>query len=204
MIYKPGMVARLVCFRGKMKQRLDPRVVNDLIDYDPETGIMTYKYRSASYFDCEDSSRSPEWRAARWNSRHAGKPAFTCYKQGYLCGTLLWQAVSAHRIAFCIFYGAWPEGQVDHINGNRSDNRIDNLRSVSQLDNSRNMRLNANNKSGTAGVYWNKLERKWKARINTGTARISLGSFRDLEDAIEARKNAEAKYGYHANHGRTK
>jgi len=108
----------------------------------------------------------------------------------------------AHRIVYSLHHGHHPKMQIDHINGIRSDNRPENLRDVNNRVNARNSRLFKSNTSGFHGVTWNKLEQKWKVRINTENKRICLGTFPTKEEAIRARIEAEIKYGYHENHGK--
>lgn len=106
-----------------------------------------------------------------------------------------------HRVCWYLYYGRWPI-VVDHINGDRADNRLDNLREVSQQENSKNCAISANNTSGFNGVYWNKLNRKWIANICVSRRTIYLGSYAALEDAIAHRVSANKVYGFHTNHGR--
>ena len=180
-----------------------PEFLRNILCYDAETGAIHFKARSPEMFQEEGSSQSRSWRAARWNSRHAGKEAMTSISSsGYLVGYVLWKRLSSHRVAFCLHYGRWPNGQIDHKNGIRTDNRIVNLRDVSQIENSRNMKLNSKNKSGVSGVHWNKREGKWKSIISDGQKKVCLGTFSRKEDAIIARKKAEKIYGYDKNHGR--
>jgi hypothetical protein len=101
----------------------------------------------------------------------------------------------------CLSNGEWPNGQVDHINGDRSDNRICNLRIVDSQQNCRNQKLRKTNATGTMGVYFHKLTGKWTAQIMQSGKRIHLGLFDTKEGAISARKLAEVGYGYHPNHG---
>lgn len=98
--------------------------------------------------------------------------------------------------------GKLLNGSVDHVNGVRDDNRISNLRIATPEDNARNKKQGALNKSGSMGVYWVKADRKWRVRIGVNGKYVSVGVFSNLEDALEARKTAEIKYGYHENHGR--
>jgi len=107
----------------------------------------------------------------------------------------------AHRLAWLMYYGRFPDGQIDHINGNGLDNRIENLRDVSQKENLRNCRHQSNNTSGAMGVEWNPLNKNWRARIKVDGRTVSLGSYKSIEDAKKARKEAEATYGFHENHG---
>ncbi len=106
-----------------------------------------------------------------------------------------------HRLAWLYEYGEFPDGEIDHINHDRFDNRISNLRIVSREDNCRNMSKSKANTSGTTGVNWHKHQKRWVARIHVDKKRIELGAFIEFSDAVNARKNAEVLYGYHENHG---
>lgn len=85
--------------------------------------------------------------------------------------------------------------QIDHINGNRDDNRIENLREVTIQENRKNVTV-ARNASGVVGVTWAKKEGNWRASISINGRAINLGHFQNLEDAIACRKQAELEYGY--------
>lgn len=169
-------------------------VLHELLAFDSKTGAFTWKARDGRFCATELSAR-------RWNARFAGKPALNGnHAQGYLEGTLLFQSILAHRAAWAMHYGVWPSSQIDHINGDRTDNRIQNLREATATENNRNMRLSSRNTSGTVGVH--RSRRLWVARICDQGKIVHLGSFRDFGDAVAARKAAEERYGYHANHGR--
>ena len=99
-------------------------------------------------------------------------------------------------------HGDWPADQIDHINGVRSDNRIENLRAVDQLTNSRNMRRPSDNMSGVVGVWWDKKNWRWVASISVNDKDISLCRTKDFATAVYERKLAEKKYNFHPNHGR--
>lgn len=85
---------------------------------------------------------------------------------------------------------------VDHINHDKLDNRRENLRIVTPLQNSRNLKVSKKNKTGIRGVYWDKQRDKWTAQIKIMYKSTSLGRFNTLEEAIKARKKAEVTYGY--------
>ena len=99
-------------------------------------------------------------------------------------------------------YNEWPRKTIDHVNGDRSDNRVVNLRSVAHQENHRNRAIPKSNTSGVMGVYWGKRDRKWYAQIKINGKKKHLGSFSCKKKAIQARKKAEIDYGFHANHGR--
>lgn len=177
--------------------RLLPSTIRELLDYDADTGLFTWRKRSRKWFKTDRSH-------SVWNARHAGKTAFSMKdEKGYLRSGLLGKTnVLAHRIAFTHFHGRWPDGQIDHINGDKSDNRIKNLRDVCALENSKNQRRPADNTSGTIGVDWVKFAKRWRARIQVDGKTKHLGWFFFKEDAIAARKAAEKEFGFHPNHGR--
>lgn len=108
-----------------------------------------------------------------------------------------------HRIVWIMHNGEIPFGMhIDHINHNRKDNRIQNLRLVTNGENHKNTKLYSRNSSGVCGVSFSKWHNKWWARINVDGKFINLGMFDDINSAIEAREKAEKFYGFHENHGR--
>lgn len=179
--------------------------LRQLLDYSPETGELVWKERPVEMFNpspLRGGMRSAQWACNHWNSRHAGKPALTSpSKGGHRGGTLFRKRYLAHRVIWYLYYGEAPDGQIDHINGVGSDNRIVNLRVVSNLENSHNRGISANNKSGHSGVSWALKEKKWVAQIRVGDRRVRLGAFHKIEDAVIARRAAEKTLGYHPNHG---
>jgi HNH endonuclease len=147
----------------------------------------------------DDKAMTSEQRCSWWNTRWAYKPAFTAratngYPRGAIWG---WQS-NAHRVCWAIHYGEWPRHEIDHINGDTSDNRMSNLRDTTQ--NQRNKCIDPRNRSGVCGV--SKEKGKWRARISHGGKWLHLGFFADFADAVKARKEAESRFGYHENHGR--
>lgn len=119
---------------------------------------------------------------------------------GYRRGMIDGQNVYAHRIIWKMVHGRDPAGEIDHINGDKGDNRIENLREVSHAENQRNMSVKC--KHGAPGI----VERngRWGATIGGIGHRKWLGTFASKEEAVSARKDAEALHNYHANHGRVK
>jgi len=102
--------------------------------------------------------------------------------------------VPAHMLAWLIVYGEWPNGQIDHINGDRLDNRIKNLRVVTQQQNAFNRVLYKNNSSGVKGVSWSIAQQAWHAQIRVTGKRIHLGFFKSKNDAANAYAAASAKF----------
>jgi hypothetical protein len=178
------------------KQLPDVETLRKLLDYDPETGVFTWRERPLDLFS------NPK-RGNSWNARMAGKPAFSNIDNcGYPRGPILGRRILAHRVAWAIFHGEEPPTFIDHINGNRADNRISNLRLATSLQNMKNQKLNATNKSGVMGVRVFKATGKWHAQIKVRRKSIHLGYFNTFEEAVAARRNAEALHGFDPNHGR--
>jgi len=122
-------------------------------------------------------------------------------KMGYL---VVWadnKLHQSHRLIWLYYYGCFPKNGIDHINGDKLDNRIKNLRDVTQWENTKNRRKAKNNTSGFNGVWWVASLNKWRARITVNRKLIYLGCFTKKSEAISARKNANIQYGFHDNHG---
>ena len=167
------------------KPKLTATRAGELLTYNPETGALTWKVsRGKAEVGKEAGS---VWRQHR-----------SSYRQVTIDGIKYF----AHRVCFLLHFGAWVEGEIDHIDGNGLNNRISNLRAVTRAMNARNHPRQVNNTSGTTGVYWNHACRKWQANIGVAGRLVHLGLFHRLEQAVEVRKLAERHYGYHENHGR--
>jgi len=171
-------------------------LVRELLTYNPETGKLTWLPRPRAMFVNDGTFMN-------WQKNRAGKPAFTSKDtHGHLQGAIMGRLFSAHRVAWAIVYGEWPNGEIDHINGIRSDNSIANLRCVSHRENMRNTKMRNDNTSGKTGVIWHIRHKKWMAQIYTGRNNLNLGYYSCFDDAVLARKAAEIKLGFHKNHGR--
>ena len=106
-----------------------------------------------------------------------------------------------HRVIWEMHYGEIPEGmEIDHINHNRLDNRIENLRLVTKEENQRNKSKYNNNKSGYPGIDWIELKKSWRVRINTGGHYRTIGLFNEIGEAVKARQLALISAGFHENH----
>lgn len=172
------------------------KVLRQLIRCEPETGKLFWLFRDKSWF-------ARESYATRWNSVYAGKEAFTSLgADGYRVGAVLAKPLLAHRVIWGVVTGMWPKGQIDHINGDRLDNRIENLRDIPAAENSRNRKSQHNSVTGVSGVTWHPRDEIWQARIGVNGKRRHLGYFTSFEDAVGARKDAEREFLYHANHSR--
>lgn len=178
-----------------------PELLRKLLRYDPKTGKLFWRERVPNMF--EGGKGTPEHSCAKWNARFSGTEAFTSIdSKGYLMGCVNCFKAKSHRVIWAMHYDQWPINQIDHINGVRYDNRIENLRLVTNRQNARNQRKNTRNTSGFVGVYYCKASQKWKGQINDNNGKRHLGYFRIKSDAIAAVKNARSNLGYHENHGR--
>lgn len=179
-----------------------PEFLRKIVSYDPLTGHLFWLPRDADAFHLVRRTCT-EKVIANWNARYAGRRAFCQINaDGYLVGKLFGRAASAHRVAFALTHLRWPEAMIDHINGDKTDNRIANLREVDNQANLRNAKRPVSNTSGRVGVSRIRTG-SWSAQIRVDRRHIHLGSFRDKQDAIDARAAAEVRYGFHANHGRS-
>lgn len=170
--------------------------VSEVLNHDPEAGKLFWLPRQAHL--CKD-----EHQMKVWNRLYAGKEALNSINSaGYRKGCIFYSQLLAHRVIWLLHYGEWPTDQLDHINGIKADNRIVNLRSVTTVENLRNVALSSRNSSGVMGVHWNTKDRVWHATIKYNKKFIHLGSFAQFDDAVDARKRAERAYGFHPNHGR--
>lgn len=148
--------------------------LKSLLRYDPDTGLIYW--------------------TAKGKGMIKKKAAGTLLYSGYLgicIGPKRWQA---HRIAWALHHGVWPKDQIDHINGVKTDNRICNLREATNSENGKNLGLSKANTSGFKGVCFDKRTSKWRATIKVNFKAKCLGRFERIEDAVKARKDAEAKY----------
>lgn len=141
----------------------------------------------------------------RWNSTMSGKEAgheFTT-SGGTKSKQVRINNISyyVHRVIFKLVYGEEPN-LIDHINGDPTDNRIENLRSVTNQENSKNSKRFNTNTSGVVGVSWSKVMLAWEAYIWHNSKKINLSYYPSIEEAAIIRKDAERQYSYHENHGR--
>jgi hypothetical protein len=148
----------------------------------------------------------PETGQFRWTAvarpRVKSRPAGT-YDRGYIIFRIDKQKVYAHRAAWYLHYGQDPlEKQIDHINCNKSDNRICNLRLASHADNQINKTIRSDNTSGYKGVSWWEARQKWVAKVCVNGKHKTVGYFDSAEDAAIAAQTAREKlHGNFANHG---
>lgn len=145
--------------------------LTELLFYDSNTGVFT-------------------WMKDRGRNAKAGSPAGKLENNGYIRIKIDGKLHSAHRLAYLYVYGYFPASDIDHINQNKSDNRIENLRECDRSENRQNTKAPSNNKSGHKGVSWNKEARKWRACISVKGRQHYLGDFKEIGDAIQTWKRA--------------
>lgn len=158
-----------------------------LIEYDSVTGIFTWLHDSKN-------------RAYKY-----GDIAGTLNSNGYLTIGIDGKMYPAHRLAYLYYWGYLPKKDIDHINGNRSDNRLCNIREATRAENLLNQPKHKCNSSGYKGVSWCKHHKKWSARGHNGNRKdIHLGYFDTAEEAsVVYEKFSKEKHGaFYYKHGR--
>lgn len=166
------------------KPFLSPADLHLFFQADTEAGLIFWKERPLDWFASESAGR-------RWNTRWAGKQAFTNTDgEGYLRSRVWEREYSAHRVIWAMHYGEWPSDQIDHTNGTVDDNRLANLRLASNRDNGRNAKPKAGTSSPFKGV--SACGRRWTARIKKNYQSIHLGVFATEAEAAAAYDSAAA------------
>lgn len=152
----------------KRKSHISQERLREVLDYNPDTGVFTW---------------------VNGNSRNVKSGDIAGYKnqQGYIRIRVGAKLLPAHRLAWIYVYGEDIDGyEIDHINGDKSDNRICNLRISSHQQNMFNMKKKSTNKSGVKGVHFDKRCNKWRAQTSINKKRVHLGLFNTIESAEEA------------------
>lgn len=164
------------------KHTISAEEARQLLSYNPETGTFT-------------------WRVGRGKAR-VGSVAGTPCSGGYFQIRIYGRIYSAHRLAWLLTHGVWPENQIDHINGRRDDNRLCNLRLATRSENNRNAKRRSDNTSGVKGVSFDKARDRWRAQIRVSGRNRHMGYHKTPEEAYAAYCKAAAEhYGEFANFG---
>lgn len=145
------------------------------------------------------------WKANAGQRGRIGERAGTTKLSGtvrYFTVSVSGKSYYTHKVVWAITHGYWPKMELDHIDGNRENNRAQNLREVTHADNVKNARPRKDNKSGVRGVCWNEVKKRWIVQIGKDSGIHQVGGYRDFFEACCSRKSAEIELGYHANHGR--
>lgn len=165
-----------------MPKHIDKDMVRALFNYNPETGELTEKFNR--------SSKAIKGELVGYKHRKDyGKFGIKYYFKVYIFGDCFF----VHRAIWVLMTGEQPK-EIDHIDGDSLNNKWSNLRSVNHVTNGRNQKMHSTNTSGTGGVTYRKDSDSWRARITVDDKSISLGTYNDKQDAIQARKEAEIKY----------
>ncbi len=164
-----------------MKSSISQKELKKLLDYNPETGLFNRKIDLA-------------------NGVKRGDAAGHLHSSGYIQISINKILHKAHHLAWIFSHGN-INFEIDHINHDRTDNKLINLRDVTHQENCQNKQINKNNTSGVCGVGWHKVTSKWAAKIKVHYKETHLGVYADKFEAICARKSAENKHGFHKNHG---
>ena len=162
-----------------------PRL-KEILEYQCETGDFIWKYRTSNRIKINDIA----------GCKHTTKDGKT-----YILIRIDSVLYSAHRLAWFYVYGNWPLNEIDHIDGNGTNNKLNNLREATREINSKNIRLRTDNKTGHSGINWREDLRKWRVSISIGGKLKYYGCYKHKVDAVIARKMAEYENGFHLNHG---
>ena len=151
------------------------------------------------WFSYCESTGSLLWKKCSNNAflgKEAGNVRTDRWGKSYRIVIFMGLNFMCHRIAWAIKHSEWPSDQIDHRNRDGLDNRIENLRVVTNAINARNTRRKNKASSGHRGVRWHTIGKKWNARIKINGKDISLGLYVNIEDAIAARRSADIKHGF--------
>jgi hypothetical protein len=162
-----------------------PECLRELLSYNPETGLLTWRVRPINHFPDERA-----WKS--WNTRYSGKITRSMDGLGYIRVNIKGTPFMAHRICWSIYYGSLPD-TIDHINLDPSDNRIVNLRECTMSQNQHNRAKNKNNKSGFKNVCLD-ANNKWRAYIVKDYKQKHIGSFDTPELAYAAYCKEASKF----------
>lgn len=173
---------------------ITPERLREVLTYDEETGLFWWLFR--------EGGAAMAW----WNQHHAYQVAGSVGRRGYRNISIDNVLFKAHRLVWLYVYGVWPSDQIDHINGDKDDNRLANLRVVTNAENCRNRSISTRNATGVVGVSPYAFGRtpQWVSRIRVAGKLIHLGYFGEFDEAVAARRAAEVDHGFHPNHGKSK
>lgn len=181
-----------------MAEHITPELLRQVLRYEPETGKLFWLPRPREMFKSGRDHNA-------WNTLYAGDEALKARSEtGYFHGVIFHKKRLAHRIVWMINNGNIPEGmQIDHVDGDKKNNVLSNLRLATKSQNMANSGPRSDNTSGVRGVCWRKDIQKWKVEVRMEGVRKNVGVFKDLEMAKAAQiAAAEAMHGEFAYHNR--
>lgn len=178
--------------RGSSSRNTLPEllVLRQLFLYNPETGELKNRDRPNEMFSSERAAKS-------WRTQFLGKIAGSLVKKD---SNSYWQIeifnnkYQSHRIIWKLYYGEDPPEIIDHIDGDGSNNKINNLRAATVFQNGWNAKKGSRNKSGYKGVSFNTERNKWRAAICINKKTILIGYYSTPEEASLAYQKASAQY----------
>lgn len=184
-------------------QKITLADVEKVLIYDPSSGHFRWKRRTVDMFDDTGKRRCAAHTCANWNGAWSGKIAGSVNKtHGYIEIGIWGRYYKAHRLAWLFATGEFPS-QIDHINGDRTDNRLVNLRVSTQSQNRLNSKVSSRNKTGIKGVSQDGPACGFRARIVHRGSILHLGTFGTAVEADQAYREAEKKLrGEYARSGR--
>lgn len=162
---------------SEKEKALDLGYLKSILDYDPASGMF-------------------RWNVAMNGRIKIGQVAGTLSQDGHRKILIARRVYLAHRLAWFYVTGAWPRDQIDHRNNDPDDNRFDNLREATRLQNNANCRVRKDSGTQVKGVHWHKRTRRWYALIRMNGKSVHLGSFATVEAAKAAYdKAARRRFG---------
>jgi len=157
------------------KEMIDQETVKKLFHYDAESGMLIWRFGNGR--------NVKPWQEVKAKNGN-----------GYYTAKIHGKSYLAHRLAWLYVHGSFPNKYIDHKNRIRNDNRLCNLRDVNTTDNAQNISLPSHNKSGYIGVSWIKSHNCWTVYVKVNKKNKWLGYYKNLDDAVAARKAGEKQY----------
>ena len=156
--------------------------LKEYLIYDPDNGKFFWKKESLN------------------KARKVGEEAGSYAGNGYSIICVENKRFSGHRLAWYFYYGEWPDFHIDHMDGDKQNNKINNLRKSNPSVNMKNRGLNKNNTTGYSGIQ--KSRNKWRVRVRIDGKLLNFGTYDNIEDAVRVRNEVYIEYGFHPNHGK--
>lgn len=159
-------------------------LIDRTLDYDKVREI--YTYRNGKLY----------WRIKQSQKTIVGQEVGSLDHYGYIQTSYSQKKYKLHRLVWLYCKGVMPKYEIDHINGDRSDNRIENLRDVKVSENRLNLGQHKGNKSGYKGVSWCKRDKMWLAQVAFDKKSFNLGRYKQIDDAVSIAQSARLQLGF--------